>query len=182
MIAIDVAGPFSWIDQGNRYLLIAIDYFSKLPETYAISNLEASTVAYGLVTNFCRFTVLRKLHNFESRLIPEVLQRLGVSKTRTTPLHPQSDGMVELYIKTVEEHLRKAVVSHQSDWEARSLIFFLAYSASTHDTADFTPASLVFGRELRLPCDLLFAVHHDKERPTLGHEANLIGHEECRLL
>jgi hypothetical protein len=33
------------------------------------------------------------------------LQRLGVSKTRTTPLHPQSNGMVERYIKTVEEHL-----------------------------------------------------------------------------
>jgi hypothetical protein len=36
------------------------------------------------------------------------MQHLGVSKTRTTPLHPQSDGMVERYIKTVEEHLRWA--------------------------------------------------------------------------
>jgi hypothetical protein len=35
----------------------------------------------------------------------EVLQRLGVSKTHTIPLHMQSDGMVERYIKMVEEHL-----------------------------------------------------------------------------
>jgi hypothetical protein len=35
-----------------------------------------------------------------------------VSKTRTTPLHPQSYGMVERYIKTVEEHLRKVVALH----------------------------------------------------------------------
>jgi transposase InsO family protein len=120
-IAIDVAGPFPRSDQGNRYLLIAMDYFTKWPEVYAIPNQEASTVAEALVTNFfCRFGIPRELHsdqvrNFESHLLQEILQRLGVSKTRTTPLHPQSDGMVERYIKTIEEHLRKVVASHQRD-------------------------------------------------------------------
>jgi transposase len=42
--------------------------------------------------------------NFKSRLIKGVLQPLGVSRTPTIPLHPQSDGMVERYIKTVKEH------------------------------------------------------------------------------
>jgi hypothetical protein len=42
-----------------------------------------------------------------------------MSKTRTMPLHPQSDGMVEHYIKTIEEHLRKVVASHQRDWDER---------------------------------------------------------------
>jgi hypothetical protein len=32
-----------------------------------------------------------------------VSQRLGVSKKRTTALHPQSDGMAKRYIKTFEE-------------------------------------------------------------------------------
>jgi transposase InsO family protein len=72
-------------------------------------------VADALVTNFfCRFGVPRGLHsdqgnNFESRLMQEVLERLGISKIRTTPLHPQSDVMVERYVKTVEEHLRNMV-------------------------------------------------------------------------
>jgi hypothetical protein len=84
-----------------------MNYFMKWPEAYAILKQEASTVAEALVTNFCRCGVPRELHsnqgrNFESRLIQEVLQRLGMSKTRITPLHSQSDGMVEHYIKTVE--------------------------------------------------------------------------------
>jgi hypothetical protein len=55
-IAIDVAGPFSQSDQGNRYFLIAVDYFTKWAEAYAIPNQEASTVAAVLVTNFfCHF-------------------------------------------------------------------------------------------------------------------------------
>jgi transposase InsO family protein len=98
-----------------------MDYFTKWPEVYAIPNQEASTVAEALVTNFfCRFGIPRELHsdqgrNFESHTLREILQRLGVSKTRTTPLHPQSDGMVERHIKTIEEHLQKVVASHQRD-------------------------------------------------------------------
>jgi transposase len=77
-------------------------------------------VAEALVTNFCRFEVLRKLHtdqghNFKSRLIQGFLQHLGVSKTCTTSLHPQSDGMMEGYIKAIEGHLQKVVASHQRD-------------------------------------------------------------------
>jgi transposase InsO family protein len=63
-------------------------------------------VANALVPNFCRYGVPMELHsdqgrNFESRLMQEVLERLGFSKTKTTPLHPQSDGMVERYEKTI---------------------------------------------------------------------------------
>ena len=97
-IAIDIAGPFPVSDAGNRYLLLAMDYFTKWPEVYAIPNQEAATVADVLVKNFfCRFGVPRELHSdqgryFESKLMQEVLGRLGVRKTRTTPLHPQSVG------------------------------------------------------------------------------------------
>jgi hypothetical protein len=53
--------------------------------------------------------------SFQCRLLEEILQRLGVSKTRTTPLHLQSDGMVERYIKTAEEQLLKVVASNQEE-------------------------------------------------------------------
>jgi hypothetical protein len=62
-----------------------MDYFTKRPEAHAIPNQEAPTVAEALVANFfCRFggpRELRSYHgrNFESRLIQEVLQHLGVS-------------------------------------------------------------------------------------------------------
>jgi transposase InsO family protein len=78
-----------------------------MAEVYANPNQEASTVAETLVANFsCRFGIPRELHsdqgrNFESHMLQEVLQRLGVSKTRTMTLHPQSDGMVEHFIKTI---------------------------------------------------------------------------------
>jgi hypothetical protein len=45
-----------------------------------------------------------------------------------------------------------------------------------HDTTGLTLASLVFGRELRLPCDLLFGAPPDKERPATEYAADLVAH------
>ena len=101
-IAIDVAGPFPRSNLGNKYVLVAMDYFTKWPEAYAIPNQEAITVAQVLVDNmFTRFGVPLELHsdqgrNFESAVFKKVCDILRISKTRTTPLHPQSDGMVDL--------------------------------------------------------------------------------------
>jgi hypothetical protein len=106
-------------------------------------------------------------------MIQDVLPRLGVSKTRITPLYPQSYGMAE-HIKTVEEHLRRVVASQQRNWDGRQPIFLLAYRASTHHTTGLTPASPVFGREPRMPCDLLFRAPSDQERPTIEHAENLV--------
>jgi hypothetical protein len=52
----------------------------------------------------------------------------------------------------------------------------LAYRASTHDTTGLIPASLVFGRELWLQCDLLSGATPtlEKERPTIDHAADLV--------
>jgi hypothetical protein len=99
-----------------------------------------------------------------------------VSKTGTTPLHPQSDGVVERYIKTADVHIGKVVASHQGDWDEGLPLFLLTYRASTHDTTGLTPARLVFGRELRLPFDLLFGATPNKEGPTTDYAAELFHH------
>ncbi|UYV62799.1 K02A2.6-like [Cordylochernes scorpioides] len=161
-IAIDVAGPFPVTEDGNKYLLVAMDYFTKWPEVYAIPNQEAATVARVLVDNLiCRFGVPLELHsdqgrNFESEIFRELCQVLGIWKTRTTPLHPQSDGMVERFNKTMVEHLSKVVEQNQRDWDRRLPLFLMAYRAAIHETTGQTPAKVMFGRELRLPCDLEF--------------------------
>jgi hypothetical protein len=51
-----------------------------------------------------------------------------------------------------------------------------AYRAATHDTMGITLASPVFGRELRLPYDLLFGAPPDKGRLTTDIAADLVGH------
>jgi hypothetical protein len=92
-------------------------------------------VAEALVTNICYFSVLQELHNdkgliLQSGLKQEVLQHLEVSRTCSTPLHLQSDSVMDCYVKTFEEYLRKVIPSHYRDWDTQLPIFFLAYMAS----------------------------------------------------
>ena len=57
-VAIDVLGPVPETDQGNKNTLIAMDYFSKWLEAYALPKEEAVTVADVLVSQFfSRFRV-----------------------------------------------------------------------------------------------------------------------------
>lgn len=55
--------------------------------------------------------------NFESFVFAEMCRLLGIRKTRTTLLHPQSDGMVECFNRTLESQLTKFVNEHQSYWD-----------------------------------------------------------------
>ena len=163
-IAIDIAGPFPVTKDGNKYILVAMDYFSKWPEAYAIPNQESVTVAQVLVDNLiCRFGVPLEIHsdqgrNFESGVLQQICNLLGMHKTRTTALHPQSDGMVERHNKTMKEHLSKVVHKNQRDWDRHLPFFLMAYRAAIHETTKQTPARVIFGHEIRLPCDLIFGM------------------------
>ena len=178
-IAIDVAGPFPESAQGNKYVMVVIDYFSKWPEVYAIPNQETVTVANMLVDNWIsRFGVPLELHsdqgrNFESNVFQEVCTTLGIHKTRTTPLHPQSDGMVERFNRTLEQHLSKLVNEHQDDWDRHIPLFLMAYRAAVHNSTGETPSSLLFGRELRLPCDLQFGTSNRENISTTDYVQDL---------
>lgn len=161
-VGVDILGPFPITETGNRYVLVAMDYFTKWPEAYAVPDQSATTAAKCLVEEmFARFGVPSELHsdqgrNFESRLFQEVCQRLGVRKTRTTPLHPQSDGLVERFNRTLATQLAILTSRHQRDWDQHLPLALWSYRTAVQESSQCTPAMLMFGRELRTPVDLVF--------------------------
>uniref|UniRef100_A0A7N8WJS6 Gypsy retrotransposon integrase-like protein 1 n=1 Tax=Mastacembelus armatus TaxID=205130 RepID=A0A7N8WJS6_9TELE len=154
-VGVDVLGPFPTTDSGNRYVLVAMDYFTKWPEAYAVPDQSASTTAQKLVEEmFARFGAPGELHsdqgrNFESRLFREVCHRMGVRKTRTTPLHPQSDGLVERFNQTLATQLAILTDRHQRDWDQHLPLVLWSYRMAVQESSQCTPAALMFGRELR---------------------------------
>ena len=106
-IALDLFGPLPSTKRGNKYILIVSDYFTRWIEAYALPNMEALTVAKTLVTEWiCKYGVPHTVHsdqgkNFELSLFLELCRLLGMEKTRTTPYHPQSDGLVERFNRTL---------------------------------------------------------------------------------
>ncbi|KAJ8351980.1 hypothetical protein SKAU_G00234560 [Synaphobranchus kaupii] len=156
-VGVDVLGPFPVTDSGNRYILVAMDYFTKWPEAFAVPDQSAATTAERLVEEmFTHFGAPAELHsdqgrNFESQLLAEVCERLGVTKTRTTPLHPQSDGLVERFNHTLATQLAILASQHQRDWDRHLPLVLWAYRSAVQESSQLTPAALMFGRELRTP-------------------------------
>lgn len=63
-MGMDILGPFPITDQGNRYILMAMDYLQKWPELYVVPGQSAATTAERLVNDmFCRFGVPEELHS-----------------------------------------------------------------------------------------------------------------------
>ncbi|KAF6216167.1 hypothetical protein GE061_000506 [Apolygus lucorum] len=76
-ICVDALGPLPTTENGNKYIIVAIDTFTKWPEAFPVPDIQATTVARGLVDEvFSRFGVPRELHtdqgtNFEADLFKE---------------------------------------------------------------------------------------------------------------
>ena len=162
VVAVDILGPLPESTAGNSYILVAGDYFTKWVEAYAIPNQEAVTVARKLVDQmFCRFSPPEQLHSdqgkqFESKLLKEVCNLLGIRKSRTTPYHPQCDGQVERSNRTLLDMLATTTDKHPFDWEDQLPKVCMAYNTSVHASTGYTPFILMFGRQARLPIDLVY--------------------------
>lgn len=159
--AMDIMGPLPMTHNGNKYILVISDYFTKWTEAFAIPNQEARTVATILVQEFvCRYGVPRELHTdqgrqFESALFQEMCRLLDIEKTRTTSFHPQSDGMVERFNRTLKDMLAAVVAPDQKDWDTWLPYLMMAYRSAVHTSTGFTPTELMLGRNVTLPLDLL---------------------------
>ena len=160
-IALDLLGPLPTTRHGNIHILVVFDYFTCWREAYALPNKEAATVARTLVNEWiCRFGVLDAIHsdqgaNFEGHLFTEVGKLLGVEKTRTTPYHPQLDGLVEWMNRTLLMML-SIRAQEEERWDELLPELLMAYRASFHDTTKFTPFYFMFGREIHLPIGVMF--------------------------
>ena len=161
-IAMDILGPLFLTPRSNKYILVIGDYFTKWTEAFPMSDMEAGTVAKLFVNEFVvRYGAPACLHtdqgrNFESNLVKEICRLFGIVKTRTTPYHPQSDGMIERFSRTLLSMLKRATIDAERDWDLKLPCLMMAYRTSIHETTKATPFSLMFGREVQLPIDIMF--------------------------
>ncbi|XP_064620188.1 uncharacterized protein LOC135483307 [Lineus longissimus] len=93
----------------------------------------------------------------------EVCKLLDIEKTRCTPGHPQSDGVVERFNKTLLNMLASYVSANQKDWDEHLPYLMMAYRSSRHESTRETPNALMLGREVSLPIDVMMGLPESEQ-------------------
>jgi transposase InsO family protein len=118
-----------------------MDYFSKWPEVFALKNQTADTIVECLLDVFTRHGTPKILlsdkgRNFESNRVKKLCNAMDIDKRRTSPYHPECDGMVEKFNRTLLDMLAMYVNDYHSDWDMWIPQVTFAYRTSIHSSTN----------------------------------------------
>eukprot|EP00731_Ephydatia_muelleri_P036344 Em0239g5a len=150
MVAVDILEVLV-SSNNNRYILVVQGFFTKWADARPIPDQTAVRITRELVHIFAGYGIPEIIHsdqgrNFESTIFQQTMAAFGVKKSRTTAYHPQGDGMVERFNRTLLQLLR-AYVDQQNEWETYLPLALYAYRTSTHTSTSVSPFELMFGRQ-----------------------------------
>ena len=177
----DIVGPLTRTSRENRYILTLVDHFTKHAEAYPMPDQEAQTVACAFLNEFVsRYRVPYVIHtdqgtNFASNLFKEIFKLRGIAKIRTSPYHPQWDGQVEWMNRTLVELLSLNVPNPPDNWDQDLGLTLMAYRSAVQSFTGFTPYFLLYGKEMRLPIDIIYRPpSQDLSRTQFTQEIRLV--------
>ena len=109
-IAMDIVGPLPRSIKGYKYMLVVCDYVTRYPEAIPLKKFTADAVAEELISLLARYGVPKEILTDQgSNFTSQLLQVLGVKPIKTTPHHPQMEGLVERFNKTLKDLLRRII-------------------------------------------------------------------------
>lgn len=80
---------------------------------------------------------------------------LGIQGVKTSPYHPQTDGLVEIFSKTLKSMVRKVVNETQADWDQQLQFLLFAYREFPQISTGFLLFQLLYGHPVRGLMDVL---------------------------
>ncbi|KAL1138800.1 hypothetical protein AAG570_008862 [Ranatra chinensis] len=156
-VHLDIIGPLP-PSQGKAYCLTMIDRCTRWPEAVPIRETSAETIAKAFYERWIsRFGVPLKIttdqgRQFESQLFTRLTTMLGIQRLRTSAYHPQANGVVERWHRSLKAALTARLDS--ANWVRHLPTILLGLRVVMREDNKASTAELVYGRTLRLPGDL----------------------------
>ncbi|XP_070004901.1 uncharacterized protein [Nicotiana sylvestris] len=144
---------------GHRFILVAIDYFTKWVEAITLKSVTKKAVVDFAHSNLIsRFGIPATIitdnaANLNSHLIREICEQFKITYRNSTPYRPKANGAVEAANKNIKKILRKMIQSSRQ-WHEKFPFALLGYRTIVGTSVRATPYFLVYGTEAVIPAEV----------------------------
>nr|GFB20004.1 reverse transcriptase domain-containing protein [Tanacetum cinerariifolium] len=189
---IDIAGPFSEGPRKVKFLIVAMDYFTKWIEAKAVATITGGQVKKFVWDNIvCRFGILGEIisdngKQFTDNPFKDWCDKLNITQRFTSVKHPQSNGLVERANRSLREGIKARLGERNKNWVEELPHILWAHQTMIKSSHGDTPFSLTYRTEAVIPAEIgmptyrttaVDVVNNDKEL-----RLNLDLLEECQEL
>jgi hypothetical protein len=168
-VGMDLVGPLPLTEKGNQYIVVVTEYLTKWVEAQALPDAKAaSVVPFFYEDVICRHGCPKELltdqgTHFVNEMLDSLCKRLGVQHKLSTAYHPQTNGLVERFNRTLCEMLAKYSNEWKQDWDIFLPSALFAYRTLRQNTTHYEPFYLTYGRDATLPIELEIETYPTEE-------------------
>uniref|UniRef100_A0A2N9H5S1 Integrase catalytic domain-containing protein n=1 Tax=Fagus sylvatica TaxID=28930 RepID=A0A2N9H5S1_FAGSY len=157
---LDIMGPFSVGTKQAKFLVVAIDYFTKWVEAEPLATItEKNVKSFVWKAVICRFGIPRVLisdngKQFDNGPFREMCSQLNIKNHYSSPRHPQANGQVEVTNRTLLKQIKTRLEGAKGMWVEELPSVLWAYRTTVRTPTKETPFKLTFGTEAVIPVEI----------------------------
>ncbi|KAL0394444.1 UNVERIFIED_CONTAM: Gag-Pol polyprotein [Sesamum latifolium] len=157
---IDIVRPFAPAVAQKKFMIVAVEYFTKWVEVEAVAKIfEREVINFIWKNIICRFGIPRVIVSdngtqFQGKTIMAWCKELKIQQNFTAVGNPQANGQTEVTNRTILQHLKTRLEGAKSSWVEELPGVLWAYRTTPRSSTGETPFCLVYDTEAIIPAEI----------------------------
>lgn len=156
-VAMDI-GTLPWSDSGFRYFLVVADMFTRYAEFIPLRDQTAESVKNAFLTEWVfrhgapQILVTDQARNMDGEVIRSFCEEFGIEKRRSSPYHPEGNGLAERCVQSAKQLLRCMLTEremHSTEWPSLMKEVGFIFNSTRNSSTKMSPHEVLYGTNLR---------------------------------
>ncbi|KAK2372840.1 hypothetical protein QL285_073931 [Trifolium repens] len=157
---VDILGPFPASQGQVKFLLVAVDYFTKWIEAESVATISAEKVKHFYWKKIiCRFGLPKFIVSdngtqFTSEKVIQFCEGYGIRNTFISVEHPQANGQAESANKVILKAIKRKLERRDKNWAEPLAAILWSYHTTVQSSTGETPFKMVYGTDAMISVEI----------------------------